>query len=77
MKLASIASIFFALVIFASSQEEISQAVVNGEDAAIEDFPHMAHIFTTIFPTCGGAILSQRTVLTVSHLIVFLEKFPF
>jgi hypothetical protein len=66
MKLALIISLIFASAIFPSNQEGISQHVINGEDAAIEDHPHMAHIYTTFLATCGASILSPRTVLTVS-----------
>jgi hypothetical protein len=65
MKLALLVSIIFAFAVLPSFQEGISQHVINGEDAAIEDHPYMAHIYTTFLPTCGAAVLSQRSVLTV------------
>lgn len=70
MKFIAVTSILFlSLAIFSSAEkeeEEISQHVVNGEDANIEDHPYMANVFTLGLPTCGGAILTSRSVLTVS-----------
>jgi hypothetical protein len=43
-----------------------SEFVVNGEDASIRDHPYMAKVWNLRFPSCGGAILTSRSVLTVS-----------
>jgi hypothetical protein len=73
MNFKAIALIIFCSFICASSQEGISQHVVNGEDARIEDYPYMAHIFTTRLPTCGGAILTPRSVLSVRNSLLIFE----
>lgn len=62
--------VFTSLVLFLSTSalasEDISKAVINGEDASIEDHPYMAKVHTLFIPTCGSAILNSRNVLTVS-----------
>lgn len=57
----------FLLILSCSStfQEEISSYVINGEDARIEEHPYMAHVYSLMLPTCGGSILTRRSVLTV------------
>lgn len=62
--------VFTSLVLFLSTSalasKDISKAVINGEDASIEDHPYMATVHTLFIPTCGSAILNSRNVLTVS-----------
>ncbi|KAG5669743.1 hypothetical protein PVAND_000037 [Polypedilum vanderplanki] len=78
MKFILCISVFFALLIFTSlkAEEEISQYVINGEDTSVQDHPYMAHIYTTFLPTCGASILSQRTVLTAAHCLIFFISQP-
>lgn len=66
MKLHAIISILFVCAFYASADKDASPFVVNGEDARIEDYPYMAKVWTINYPLCGGAILTTRTVLTVS-----------
>lgn len=66
MKLELFTPLFLFLLTSALASEDISQAVINGEDASIEDHPYIAKVHTLFFPTCGSAILNSRNVLTVS-----------
>lgn len=70
MRLIAVASFllaFSAVHLSADSLDlDVDSFVVNGEDALIQDYPYMAKVWTVNFPTCGGAILSPRNVLTVS-----------
>lgn len=59
---------FFATLI--SADGAVSEFVVNGQDADIRDYPYMAKVWTITWPNCGGAILNQRSVLTVSSLLL-------
>lgn len=61
-----IASFLAFCAIHSSADEAVNGFVVNGEDANIRDYPYMAKVWNTLLPTCGGAILTQRSVLTVT-----------
>lgn len=52
--------------VYSSADQNVDRFVVNGEDALIQDHPYMAKVWNLNYPTCGGAILSPRNVLTVS-----------
>ncbi|XP_070495323.1 chymotrypsin-2-like [Chironomus tepperi] len=62
--------------LYPSFQEEISSNVINGEDARIEDHPYMAHVYSLMLPTCGGSILTRRSVLTAAHCLIFRISQP-
>ena len=66
MKLIAIATIFAVSAVFSSGYEIVSEQVVNGEDAAIQDFPYLAKVWNLNWPACGGSIITSRSVLTVS-----------
>jgi secreted trypsin-like serine protease len=65
MKFTLIASILIFLAVSSTSQEEISQLIVNGENARVEDHPYMVNVASTGLSYCGGAILTARSVVTV------------
>lgn len=53
-----------------SSSQSISPKIIGGRDAEINEFPYMVSIRRTDqidFHICGGAIISERTVLTAAH----------
>jgi secreted trypsin-like serine protease len=59
-------TVFLAFAASISSADDApSSFVLHGEDASIRDFPYMAKVWNLNWPACGGAILSQRSVLTV------------
>lgn len=45
-------------------------AIVGGSDATVEEYPYMAGVFNLGLPTCGGAIINTRSVLTAAHCIL-------
>lgn len=65
MKIIVVTVLFGLLAEISSSDEIPSKFVVHGEDASIKDYPHMAKVWNLNWPACGGAILTQRSVLTV------------
>lgn len=67
MRLAVFAFVLAVAVVGTSAiDQNVAEFVVNGEDASIEDYPYMAKVWTLMLPACGGAILTQRSVLTVN-----------
>lgn len=74
MKFIKLTSIFLISTLALASNEEISQTVINGEDAFIEDHPYMGIIYTLFLPTCGSSILNSRSVLTVKISFNNLKK---
>jgi hypothetical protein len=67
MKFLLCASSLLVLAVGLSSQDEgVSQLIVNGENARIEDHPYMVNVASTGLSYCGGAIITQRSVVTVS-----------
>jgi secreted trypsin-like serine protease len=57
-----------ALALSLISAEETNSFIVRGENATIQQYPFMAGIFNFGIPTCGGAIINSRSVLTVIKL---------
>lgn len=57
--------ILCAFVAFAASADEGSNYIVGGEDASIEEYPYMAGVVNLGFSSCGGSIITSRSVLTV------------
>jgi trypsin len=53
----------------ASSSEDNSKFIVGGRDATIEEFPYMAKISNLGWPSCGGAIINSRSVLSAAHCV--------
>jgi secreted trypsin-like serine protease len=45
--------------------EDSSKFIVNGSDATVQEYPYMAGVLNFGLSTCGGSIISQRSVLTV------------
>lgn len=43
--------------------------IINGEDAAIADFPYQVSLRLYDRHICGGAIISNRHILTAAHCI--------
>lgn len=56
------------LIAFAAADDESSKFIVGGRDAHIEDYPHMAGIMNFGVALCGGAIVNERSVLTVNSI---------
>ncbi|KAG5669744.1 hypothetical protein PVAND_000038 [Polypedilum vanderplanki] len=77
MKFIALTSFFFICLISFSFQEELSQFIVNGENANIQDHPYMVNIASTGFSYCGGAILTQRSVVTAAHCLLGVLSRPF
>lgn len=80
MKFIAIAAFFAFCATLSSADEAVNEFVLNGQDADIRDHPYMAQVWTLVLPLCGGAILTQRSVLTVSWFNLKLTKliiFPF
>jgi secreted trypsin-like serine protease len=46
--------------------DEGSKFIVGGSDATIEEYPYMAGILNFGWSSCGGTIINQRSILTVS-----------
>lgn len=46
--------------------EENSNFIVGGSDATIEEYPYMAGILNFGWSSCGGTIITPRSILTVS-----------
>lgn len=69
MKFIVLASFLTFLAVSTSADQNVSEFVVNGEDASIRDFPYMAKVWNLNWPACGGAILTSRSVLTVRKII--------
>lgn len=73
MKFTLLGLVLSLLAVSAPADQNVAEFVVNGEDASIEDYPYMAKVWNLFFPACGGAILNQRSVLTVKfHLKNFV-----
>lgn len=62
--------LFFAIAAVTSASEDTSSFIVGGTDATIEDYPYMAGVFNFGLPSCGGTIISSRTVLTAAHCFI-------
>jgi secreted trypsin-like serine protease len=68
MKVFQVTALFITLFISISQCEQISNFIVNGEDASVQDHPYMAKVWVATFPMCGSAILNTRSVLTVIQI---------
>lgn len=73
MKLIAVTSLFILSAFVVSADQEVGGLVINGEDANIRDHPYMTKVWTLMYPTCGGAILTSRSVLTVRILNLTLQ----
>lgn len=69
MKFLAIATFVAFCAVCSSTDQDVAGLVINGQDADIRDYPYMANVFHFTLPTCGGAILTQRSVLTVSLIV--------
>lgn len=74
MKLKLFAFVLATLAVSAPADQNIGELVVNGDDAFIGDYPYMAKVWTLLLPACGGAILTQRSVLTVKVTLILFHK---
>jgi secreted trypsin-like serine protease len=63
MKLFSVLCLISTII---SVYGEDSSFIVGGEDASIADFPYMASVLNFGLPSCGGSIITARSVLTVN-----------
>lgn len=68
MKFIAIATFLVVCVVYSSADKAVNDLIVNGEDADIRDYPYMAKVWNTLWAACGGAILTERSVLTVTWL---------
>ena len=61
----------FGLFIASASSfaEDTSNFIVGGSDATIRDYPYMAGVLNFGVSTCGGSILTSRSILTVGLVI--------
>lgn len=66
----SVLALLAVIVAAASASEDLSSFIVNGEDASIHQYPYMAGVFNFGWPSCGGSIISARSVLTAAHCIL-------
>lgn len=66
MKFLAIAVVFTIWAACSSADKDVSNFIVNGDDADIREFPYMAKVWNVNWAACGGAILTPRSVLTVS-----------
>lgn len=57
--------VFCGLFVDFAACEETSNFIVGGSNATVEEFPYMAAIMNFGWPTCGGAIVNSRSILTV------------
>lgn len=72
MKLATfVLFTFFGIV----SSKNASSYIVGGNDASVENYPYTARILNFGIPSCGGAVISARSVLTVSAFSSFCENY--
>lgn len=65
MKLFVVATFLTLVAVSSSADQAVSEFIVNGDDASIRDHPYMAKVWHLNLPSCGGAILTSRSVLTV------------
>jgi hypothetical protein len=72
MRFIAFVTLLAACAVLSSADQAVNEFVINGEDASIKDFPYMAKVWNLNWPACGGAILTSRSVLTVS---IFDHKF--
>jgi secreted trypsin-like serine protease len=63
MRLILLVLFAFFVAAEASKNEEF---IVGGEDASISDYPYMAGVLNFGLPSCGGSIITSRSVLTVN-----------
>jgi secreted trypsin-like serine protease len=47
------------------ASEENSNFIVGGRNATIEEYPYMAGILNFGLSSCGGSIITPRSILTV------------
>ena len=67
MKLKFFIVTFVVAVISAQESSSLKSFIVGGSDAEIEDYPYMAGVLNFGLPSCGGAIINSRSVLTAAH----------
>ncbi|XP_046980792.1 vitellin-degrading protease-like [Schistocerca americana] len=49
--------------------------VVNGQDAAVGQFPHQALVVIGQRSVCGGSLISKASVLTAAHCTIAAKKY--
>ena len=59
-----IISVLCGFLIQLAVTEGGSNFVVGGENATIQDYPYMAGVLNFGIPSCGGSIITARSVLT-------------
>jgi secreted trypsin-like serine protease len=57
--------VFCVSVVTFATSEENSNFIVGGENALVSDYPYMAGVLNFGLPSCGGSIITARSVLTV------------
>jgi secreted trypsin-like serine protease len=57
--------VLFQLLIAFAACERSSNFIVGGENATVADYPYMAGVLNFGLPSCGGSIITARSVLTV------------
>lgn len=58
------------LAVLAVVSADKTAFIVGGQDATVQDHPYMAAVFNFGLPSCGGSIISTRSVLTAAHCII-------
>jgi secreted trypsin-like serine protease len=54
-------------LVFAVEACENGRFIIGGENALSKDYPYMAGVLNFGLPSCGGSIITARSVLTVKN----------